>query len=206
MNFKIRQSNISIFIPLTVILTLTVIFTIAYLFHDQFDRIIIFFIILPFISITFIISAILTSRLKYIEIKNNILIIDNINNIKIEDIDYYTENSTLLFEGLKIKKKDGDVLQLSNLVVFKKRSELKLLKDELLKLYSDLTGRQLIEHDEVIYDKNLNLLTWTKLFLIILANTFWIIISDNLLNKIVLIFISLIIIGLILFKKNKASY
>lgn len=202
MTYKVRLSNIWIFIPLAVITTFSVIFSLAFLLHDQFDRIIIGLIALPFMALTFIISAVLSSRLRIIEIKDDLLIIDNGKRFKIRNIDHYFENSNFLFDGLKLKTKEGDTFQLTNLLLFNKSDDFKLLKERLLKRDSNIIGLPTIARKGLSDYKYLNILGWVKLLVILAANIFWIIETNNLLSKIVVVLLSLTILGLILTKKK----
>lgn len=202
MTYKVRLSNIWIFIPLAVTTTFSVILSLAFLFQDQFDRIVIGLIALPFMALTFMISAVLSSRLRIIEIKDDLLTIDNRKRFEIRNIDHYFENSNLLFDGLKIKTKEGDTFQMTNLLLFNKSDDFKLLKERLLNRDSNIIGQQTIARKGLSDYKYLNLLGWVKLLVILAANIFWIIETNNLLSKIVVVLLSLTTLGLILTKKK----
>jgi len=202
MIYKVRLSNIWIFIPLAVITTFSVIFSLVFLFHGHLDRIIVGLIALPFMALTFMISAVLSSRLKSIEFDNDYLIIDNTKRLKIQNIDHYFENSNFLFDGLRLKTKEGDTFQLTNLVLFNKNDDFKLLKDRLLKRDSNIIEQQTITRKDLSDYKYLHALAWIKLLVILAANIFWIIETNNLISKIIVILLILTVLGLILTKKE----
>lgn len=202
MTYKVWLSNIWIFIPLAVIMTFVVIFSLAFQFHDQLDRIIIGLIALPFMALAFMISAILSSRLRIIEIKDDLLTIDNTKRFKIRNIDHYFENSNFLFDGLRIKTKEGETILLTNLALFNKGDDFKLLKDKLLKRNTNNPGLQIIERKEINDYNHIQIIAMIKILILLTVNIFWIIKTNNLISKIVVVLLSLIILGLILTKKK----
>jgi hypothetical protein len=181
---------------------------------------------LIFLNIAFV--ALITNQRITLELKDNLLIINNKKLIDINNIDWYNEDSNFIIESFTIKTKDGDKFVLSNIGIYNKNTDFKEFKDALLKrnqpeaaINSDIVlNKEFItsvnpiikntiqrkESEDFISPKGkkfMNFLSNSKFVFIILICIIFIIKERNIFAIILLSFICLYLIRWALMKRKK---
>ena len=201
MIFRVKLTNIWIFIILTLLLFFPMLISGIINYSNELSRI--WLIVLTsfwfFISLTA--SALISSSEKIIELNDRKLRINNRKEIDISEIEWYFEEKNYLLDGIRLKTKSGSNIYLTSLVLFNQNDDFRLLKQKILSRNS-VSRETNIERKELKDFKYLRVIAFINVLLILSAYIFSALKTENNLLRISFILIVLLISGLI-YMKNK---
>ena len=201
MIFRVKLTNIWIFIILTLLLFFPMLISGIINYSSELSRI--WLIVLTsfwfFISLTA--SALISSSEKIIELNDRKLRINNRKEIDISEIEWYFEEKNYLLDGIRLKTKSGSNIYLTSLVLFNQNDDFRLLKHKILSRNS-VSRETNIERKELKDFKYLRVIAFINVLLILSAYIFSALKTENNLLRISFILIVLLISGLI-YMKNK---
>jgi len=189
MSFEIKLVTIWKFLAFGVILSMTLLFSVIILFYGKLEWIS-FILGFPILYGSMYLSALLSSRVKYVKIENGLLTIDESNPIRIDQIEWY--NSIL--DGIRIKTKQKKNYYFSTINFWNKDPNFKIFKDILINKSLDHTIEEKTTHQLYVENKFLRHSATVAMILytgLILLTVF----TDFKIDKIKLFYTGMIIIG-----------
>jgi len=195
MKFTIRILSIWKFIALSAILSMTLLYSILILTDNSWDRIIYLIIGFPFFFGSMVLSAFICSKTKIIEIIDGVLTVDNSIKIKIDQIDWYNEGKSFLFDGIRIKTKQNKNFYFSTIRLFHIDPNFQIFKDILINKTLDQIIPEKTTHE--LYPES-KFLRYGSTFLLILVVAMVVVsfLTDFRIDNIKLFYLSMLSLGL----------
>jgi hypothetical protein len=186
---------------LSVILCITLFYSIIILTGNTWDEIVYIIIGFPTFFGSMILSALLCSKTKIIEIIDGILSVDKSRQIKIDQIDWYNEEQNFLFDGIAIKTKQKKKFFFITIKLFHKNTNFQIFKDILINKTLDhripeKTTKELYSESKFLYYGT------TFLMLLVIAAVIVSLLTDFKLDGIKLFYMSMLSLGLFIMTRK----
>ena len=193
MSFEIRLVTIWKFLAFAVILGMTLLFSVIILFYGKLEWIAII-LGFPIFYGSMYLSALLSSRVKYVKIENGLLTIDESKPIQIDQIEWYNQETNSILDGIRIKTKQKKNYYFSTINFGKKDPNFKIFKDILINKTLDHSITEKTTRQLYVENKSLRHFATVAMILysiIVLLTIF----TDFKIDRIKLIYVGLIITG-----------
>jgi len=142
-----------------------------------------------------VLSAFICSKTKIIEIIDGVLTVDNSIKIKIDQIDWYNEGKSFLFDGIRIKTKQNKNFYFSTIRLFHIDPNFQIFKDILINKTLDQIIPEKTTHE--LYPES-KFLRYGSTFLLILVVAMVVVsfLTDFRIDNIKLFYLSMLSLGL----------